>query len=83
MENAKIAIITTSIRRKLSVAGVKAQVYSLLGRLEGLGEGASVAARRRNDAIQLERQWGRERRAHAISVRQGKNIIRRGFFKLD
>ena len=29
---------------------------------------------------QLERQWGNVRRAHALSVRQGRNILRSGQF---
>ena len=71
------------IRRKLGVAAVKGQCHSLLGRLEGMGPGAVSAAGRRKRAEEQERQWIRERRAHAQSARQGFNIFRHGFAKLD
>ena len=82
-EKAEIALTTAFLRRSLSVAAVKAQTLSLLGRLETLGPGATAAASRRTYAVQQERQWGNLRRAHALSVRQGKNIYKSGFFKLD
>ena len=71
------------VRRKLSVAAVKAQSHSLLGRLEGLGPGSAAAAGRRNRAMELERLWARERQAHSLSARQGFNVIRRGFAKTN
>ena len=67
----------------MSIAAVKAQSHSLLGRLEGLGPGAVAAAGRRARAMEQERLWARERRAHDLSVKQGFNIIRRGFAKAD
>ena len=66
------------IRRKLGIAAVKAQCHSLLGRLEGLGPGATAAAGRRRRAEEQERLWARERRAHNLSVKQGFNVHRRG-----
>ena len=71
------------IRRRLGVAAVKAQCHSLLGRLEGLGPGAVSAAGRRRRAVEMERLWARERRADKLSAKQGFNILRRGFAKLD
>ena len=71
------------IRRKLSIAAVKAQSHSLLGRLEGLGPGATAAASRRSRAIEQERLWSRERQAYRLSVKQGFSIHRRGFGKVD
>ena len=71
------------IRRKLSIASVKAQSHSLLGRLEGLGPGATAAAGRRSRAMEQERLWSRERRAYHLSIKQGFNIQRRGFAKVD
>ena len=43
------------IRRKLSVAAVKAQSLSLLGRFEGLGSSATTAAGRRAKAFEQDR----------------------------
>ena len=71
------------IRRKLSITAVKAQCYSLLGRLEGMGPGAMSAHGRRMRAEGQERLWAKERRAHNLSVKQGFSIARRGFAKLD
>ena len=79
-EQAEEALQTAFLRRTISLCGVKAQSFSLLGRLEGLGSGGSAAARRRTYALNLERQWGNLRRAHALSVRQGRNILRSGQF---
>ena len=69
------------IRRKLSIAAVRAQSHSLLGRLEGLGPGSAAAAGRRSKAMELERLWARERQAHCLSAKQGFNVVRRGFAK--
>ena len=71
------------IRRKLGIMAVKAQAYSLLGRLESLGPGASGAAARRWKAAEQERVWSHERKAYHISMNQGFNIHRRGFAKLN
>ena len=71
------------IRRKLSIAAVKAQSHSLLGRLEGLGPGATAAAGRRSRAMEQERLWSRERRAYQLAAKQGFSIHRRGFGKVD
>ena len=70
------------IRRRLGVAAVRAQCHSLLGRLEGLGPGATTADSRRRRAVEQERLWARERRAYALSAKQGFNILRKGFGKL-
>ena len=77
------ALAVGYIRRRLSVAAVKAQSFSLLGRLEGLGPGSVTAAGRRRRALEQERLWARERRGDAIAARQGFNIIRRGFARLE
>ena len=71
------------IRRKLSITAVKAQCYSLLGRLEGMGPGAMSAHGRRRRAEDQERLWTRERKAHSLATKQGFSIARRGFAKLD
>ena len=77
------ALAVGYIRRRLSVAAVKAQSFSLLGRLEGLGPGSVTAAGRRRRALEQERLWARERRGDAIAARQGFNIVRRGFARLE
>jgi hypothetical protein len=47
------------------------------------GQGVTAAMGRRNEALQLERMWFRERKATEISLRNGHNILREGFAKLD
>ena len=73
--------IMSGIRRKISVAAVKAQAFSLLGRLQQLGPGMRSAAGRRREAAEAERQWILEERAHQISRRSGRNVFRTGFAK--
>ena len=82
-EQAEIALTTAFLRRTLSVCGVKGQASTLLSRLETLGPGTAQAARRRNYALQLERRWADLRRAHALSVEQGRTIFKKGHFKID
>ena len=50
------------------------------GRLEGLGAGAVAALGRRSYAAQQEQRWSRQRQAHALCVRYGKDLLRRGQF---
>ena len=71
------------IRRKLSVASVKAQALSLIGRLEGIGPAAITAAGRRTLAAEQERHFARERKAYALATRHGLSFMRKGFAKLD
>ena len=54
--------------------------FSLLGRLEGLGAGAGAALGRRSYAAQQEQLWSRQRQAHALCVKQGRDLLRRGQF---
>ena len=54
-----------------------------LGMESFVGQGAAEAARRRQQTLSLERQEARERQAHALSLSQGRNILGRGFFRLD
>ena len=81
-EEGEKSIAVSYIRRTLSLASIRAQSHSLLGRLEGLGRGVTAAMGRRREALELERVWLRERKAMALSLRNGFNILRRGFAKL-
>ena len=82
-EEGERSIVVGQIRRKLSLAAVKAQSSSLLGRLESLGPGSAAASGRRGEALKLSWLWGRELQAHRLSARQGENVLRQGFAKLD
>ena len=71
------------VRRSLSFTVVQQQARLVLGRLQLLGDGATEAARRRERAVQAEVTAGRERRAQAVCLRQGRDIRRHGFGLLD
>ena len=68
------------LRRTFSICAVKGLALSLLGRQEGLGAGAAAAQGRRSQAAHQEHLWRRQRQAHALCVRQGRDILRRGQF---
>ena len=73
-----------SLRRQVSLVAVRANARLLISRMESfVGQGAAQAARRRQQVIGLERQELRERQAYALSFSQGRNILRRGHFRLD
>ena len=82
-EEGEKAVAVSYIRRRVSVAAVKGQCVTLLGRLEVLGPGTAAAAGRRGEAKAQELKWKRARQAMLLSERQGRNIIRRGFALLD
>ena len=78
-EEAERAVAISSLRRRLGVATVRAQCFSLLGRLETLGPGTAAATNRRWQAAEEERRWRREDSAYSLAVRQGRNAYRTGF----
>ena len=82
-EEPEMAITTAFLRRTLSICAVTGQAFSLLGRLEGLGTGGAAALTRRSFAAQQEQMWSRQRQAHAICVKQGRDLLRRGQFYMS
>ena len=82
-EEGERSLAISALRRRLGVLTVKCQAYSLLGRLETLGPGATAAAGRRWQAAELERCWRREERAHSLATTQAWRSYRTGFGKLD
>ena len=71
------------ISRKLGVAAIKAQCLTLFGRLDSMGPAAVMAEGRRRRPLDQERIWAKERRADAFAAKQGYNLLRRAFAKLD
>ena len=82
-EEGERSLAISALRRRLGVLTVKCQTYSLLGRLETLGPGATAAAGKRWQAAELERCWRREERAHSLATTQAWRSYRTGFGKLD
>ena len=81
---AEKALLVGSLRRQVSLMAVRANARMIISRMESfVGPGAAEAARRRQWAVSLERQEAQERQAHAVGLSQGRNILRRGFFRLQ
>ena len=78
-----MGVIVGEVRRRLSVAAVRAQADCLLNRMNSIGQGAVAAGKRRQWALWGEDRWRRAQKAHMISQANCKQIRRQGFFKLD
>ena len=76
----ELAGITGQIRRILSAAVVRANANCLLARMGHVGEGAEMAGNRRKWVGIEEERMRREREGWWISVRTGRNLVRRGQF---
>ena len=79
----ELAGIVGEVRRRLSVAAVKAQADCLLNRMSSIGKGAVAAGKRRQWAMWEEDRWKKGEKAHMVSRLNSKQIRRQGFFKLD
>ena len=73
------SLVVGQIRRRLSVAAVKAQCSSLLGRLEVIGPGMKEAANRQTRALDVAFSMERDRAAFLKTIRTPHSHIRRGF----
>ena len=73
------SLVVGQIHRRLSVAAVKAQCSSLLGRLEVIGPGMKEAANRRTRALDVAFSMERDRVAFLKTIRTPHSHIRRGF----
>ena len=62
---------------------VRFQGICLLVIIESLGRGGGAATGRRWQALELERNFRRETRAHYLATKQGWQIMRSGFAKID
>ena len=70
------SLVVGQIRRRLSVAAVKAQCSSLLGRLEVIGPGMKEAAGRRARALDVAFSMERDRAAFMQTIRTPVSHIR-------
>ena len=74
-EEGEKAVVVGQIRKRVSVAAVRAQCHSLLGRLEVIGPGSPASAGRRRFAEEQERRWRRERQAIVLNERHCQERI--------
>ena len=77
------AVVMGQLRRRLSVAAVRAQCLSLHGRHETLAPGHKDCAKHKDKAVEHSRAMARERQAHLEALGQHHSVMRRGFGKVD
>ena len=80
--SAQLASYVSNNRQQLSRSSVQSQSRLVLDRLEGLGGGATEAARRRGHTAWLEKKWEQERQAQLVAARPGWRIRRTGDFRV-
>ena len=73
------ALVVGQLRRRLSIAAVRAQCSSLHGRLEIIGPGHTEAAGRRSRALNMAYSMQRDRLAFRGTIRATNFRVRRGF----
>ena len=78
---AVLGMCVGQVRRRLSMAAVKAQVDCLLAKLHQVGPGNKQLAKRRVWAISEDQRMSKERGAQWIRRVEGVNTLRRGFIK--
>ena len=76
---AMLSALVGDVRRQLSLQAVRQQARLLIDRMATVGNGTGPAAQRRDWAVELEAAASRRRRAHEVSRRQERNIVRHGF----
>ena len=70
------------IRRTLSTTFVRAQAQCLLSRMDHVGNGFALAAKRRQWAAKEDIKMRQEKQAQWIGRMRGSNLVRRGQFLL-
>ena len=78
----ELGVLIGMVRRRLSVAAVRAQAELLLNRMDAV-EGNPMAAQRRQYAQYQDVMMRREREANWICKVSGEQVIRKGRFKLN
>ena len=79
---AELGLIVGQIRRMLSTTNVRAQAQCLLARMNSVGGGVGLAAKRRKWAAMEEEKMRKERLTQWVCRVRGRNIVRRGEFLL-
>ena len=77
----ELGVLVGQVRRRLSLAAVKAQVDCLLGKLHQVGPGNTQLAKKRTWAIHEDQRTARERGAQWLRRVEGVLTLRKGFIK--
>ena len=77
----ELGILVGQIRRRLSLAAIKAQVECLLSRLHQVGPGNKQLAKKREWAVMEDDRMRRERSAQWMRRFEGVQTLRKGFIK--
>ena len=76
-------LVVGQLRRQLSTASVRAASLCLLDRMHQCGEGAALAAKRREVHWHLEERMRAEREVQWLAKVRGGQVIRKGQFMTD
>ena len=79
--DAELGKLVGQVRRRISLAAVKAQVECLLAKVHQVGPGNSQLAKRREWAVREDERMKKERGAQWIRRVVGVQTMRRGFIK--
>ena len=77
----ELGLCVGQIRRRLSIAAIKAQVNWLLAKLHQVGPGNRQMAQKRVWALNEDQRMSRERKAQWMRRIEGVQTIRKGFFQ--
>ena len=77
----ELGVIVGQVRRRISLAAVKAQVDCLLSKLHQVGPGNTQLAKRRVWAVREDERMTRERGAQWLRRIEGVHTLRKGFIK--
>ena len=80
MSDQERAVVVGQLRRQLSTASIRAASLCLLDRVHQCGEGAALAAKRREFNLVLEDRMKEERELQWLTKLRGGQIVQKGQF---
>ena len=83
MSDQERAVVVGQLRRQLSTASIRAASLCLLDRVHQCGEGAALAAKRRQFNLVLEERMRGERELQWLTKQRGGQTVQKGQFYTD
>ena len=80
MSDQERGVVVGQLRRQLSTASIRAASQCLLDRMHQCGEGAALAAKRREVNLVLEERMRGERELQWLAKLRGGQVVRKGQF---